>query len=146
MTKMTLLPPNLPTFSQMLVFLTFPRTSGVESSLEGVGRFWRGLSGGWGVCVCVVREGDKPQVSRERPRNTDTESTYPVCLDLYALQLKEPVSVSKPAGESHGCLHILGTHVSAAFPRCQEHGLVQNSPQQAWVQEMYPDRIPPDFI
>lgn len=72
----------------MLVFLTFPQTSGVESSLEGVGRFWRGLSGGWGVCVCVVREGDKPQVSRERPRNTDTESTYPICLDLYALQLK----------------------------------------------------------
>ena len=56
-----------------------------------MGRFWRGSSGAGVcvcVCVCVVREGDEPHVSRERPRRMDTESTYPVYLDLYALQLK----------------------------------------------------------
>ena len=34
----------------------------VESSLEGVGRLWKAHSG---VCVCGVRAGDDPQVSRK---------------------------------------------------------------------------------
>ena len=68
MTKAILLPPNLPNLSQTLVFLFLPfsLTSRDESSLEGVGRLWRGSSG-----VCMSGEGMRRATGQQRETKED---------------------------------------------------------------------------
>lgn len=146
MAKTTLLPEVCLPLPQMLCFIfKFPLNKHtIESSLEGVGRLWRGHLQG---CVSVLWGQETICRSAERGRGGKTfnQLTH-VYLDLYILKYR-----------TKSAFHSLPEKATAASMSwvltCLElfHGAKKmvwwkTQPWHGWVQEVYPDKAPPGFI